>query len=214
MTSSPSPNTTGFSVMPGLLPQHRAAAARAYWQAFSRKLRYPLGPEDKAQRFITGVLNPDYAISALSSEGDFLGAAGFKTAEGAFVGGGLSDLMRAYGRLGGLGRALLVSLLERKPQPGTLLMDGIFVEPQARGLGVGTALLDALEAQAARLGAKALRLDVIDTNPRARALYARRGFVETGRVRLGPLASIFGFSSASTMVKQVGSIPEGAAQHS
>jgi RimJ/RimL family protein N-acetyltransferase len=47
-----------------------------------------------------------------------------------------------------------------------------------------------------------VRLDVIDTNPRARALYERKGFVATGEQKLGPLKPVFGFSSATTLIKQ------------
>lgn len=193
-----------FRIEPGLRAGHRAAAAQGYWQAFSRKLRYPLGPEEKALTFIGRALNPDCAISAISGDGGFLGVAGFKSETGAFVGGGLADLAAVYGWPGAILRALPISLLERPCEVGTLLMDGIFVQPQARGAGVGSALLDAVEALAARLGMARVRLDVIDTNPRARALYERRGYRETARTSLGPLRHVFGFGAAATMTKQIG----------
>ena len=82
-------------------------------------------------------------------------------------------------------------------------MDGIFVEPKARGQGVGTALLQAVEAHAAELKMQRIRLDVIDTNPRARALYEREGYSERSVLSLGPLKLIFGFSSAAQMTKNV-----------
>ena len=82
-------------------------------------------------------------------------------------------------------------------------MDGIFVEPQARGLGVGTALLHAIMGHAAHSQLQRVRLDVIDTNPRARALYEREGFVVQDVKELGLVAPIFGFSTATEMVKQV-----------
>lgn len=83
-------------------------------------------------------------------------------------------------------------------------MDGIFVRAEARGLGVGSALLDAIERHAAGSGLKQVRLDVIDENPRARALYARRGFEATSTVSLGMLKPLFGFQSATTMIKAIG----------
>jgi RimJ/RimL family protein N-acetyltransferase/dTDP-4-dehydrorhamnose 3,5-epimerase-like enzyme len=45
------------------------------------------------------------------------------------------------------------------------------------GKGIGTAMLDFAEMQARRLGLDRLELRVIDDNPRARALYIRRGFL-------------------------------------
>ena len=46
-----------------------------------------------------------------------------------------------------------------------------------------------------------VRLDVIDSNPRARTLYEREGFNATDTHRLGLLRHVFGFESATTMIK-------------
>ncbi|PID37115.1 MAG: N-acetyltransferase [Rhodobacterales bacterium] len=192
-----------FSIQNGLDPAHREPTARGYWRAFARKLRYPLGPEEKAVRFIEKVLDPTHAISAVADTGAFLGVAGFKTPQGALVGGGLRDLARVYGWGGALLRGPLAYLLERDCAEDTLLMDGIFVEPHARGRGVGKALLHAIEAHARTSGLHNIRLDVINTNPRARALYEREGFAESSVLSLGPLAPVFGFSSSTEMVKPV-----------
>jgi GNAT superfamily N-acetyltransferase len=189
------------SIEAGIRPEHRAQAARGYWQAFARKLRYPLGPTSKAVAFFERVIDPEHALSAVSDTDDFLGAAGFKTSTGSFIGGHFNDLSRVYGSIGATWRGLLIHALERNCEEGTLLMDGIFVEPEARGLGVGTKLLHALMDRAESAGLQRLRLDVIDTNPRARALYEREGFVPGHEKKLGILAPLFGFSTATEMVK-------------
>lgn len=194
----------GYTVEPGFRPAHRSVVAAGYWAAFSRKLRYPLGPESRAIAFLEQVLNPDHAISAIAGDGTFLGVAGFKTPEGAFVGGDLGEMVKVYGWPGAIARGLLISVLERKCAPGTLLMDGIFVRPEARSLGVGSALLEATERYAAGKGLKHVRLDVIDENPRARALYQRRGFEAHSRTSLSIFRPVFGFRSATTMIKMVG----------
>lgn len=196
--------TEPFVVENGLRPEHRLQAARGYWRAFSRKLRYPLGPEEKALSFIEGVLDPSHAISAVSKDGRFLGVAGFKSPKGGLVGGGFGDLARTYGWIAAALRGSLIHVLERDCTKGTLLMDGIFVEPPARGQGVGTALLHAVEAHAASMELQRIRLDVIDTNPRARALYEREGFSARSVLSLGLLKPIFGFSSATQMAKTIG----------
>ncbi|MFC5373522.1 GNAT family N-acetyltransferase [Brevundimonas faecalis] len=193
-----------FSVEAEFRPEHRGNAAAGYWAAFSRKLRYPLGPERRAIAFLEQVLDPGHAISAVARDGAFLGVAGFKTPDGAFVGGKLKDMAKVYGWLGGVGRGLLIGLLERRCEPGTLLMDGIFVRPEARGLGVGSALLEAIERHAAGKGLTHVRLDVIDGNPRARALYQRHGFQDRAHRSIGALEPLFGFRSATTMIKAVG----------
>jgi len=57
------------------------------------------------------------------------------------------------------------------------------VAPEARGQGVGAALLDAALAESERRGAAAVYLEVRDSNRTARRLYASRGFEEVGRRR-------------------------------
>ncbi len=174
--------------------------AQMFWQAFEAKLVKTLGSDARATAFLAMVLRPEFALAARGPDNEILGIAGFKTARGGLVGGGLRDLARVYGWAGALWRGALLSLLERDVEDGTLLMDGIFVAEAARGQGVGTALLDGIKSHAEGLGLTAVRLDVIDTNPRAKALYLRHAFQPVAEESLGPLRHIFGFRSATTMV--------------
>ncbi len=59
----------------------------------------------------------------------------------------------------------------------------VTVAPAGQGCGHGTRLLDALEASARAHGLDAVWLEVRPSNPRAQALYRRRGYVEAGRRR-------------------------------
>ena len=52
----------------------------------------------------------------------------------------------------------------------------MYVEPAARGLGLGRRLLDALEAEARRLGYAAIVLETGDRQPEALGLYASAGY--------------------------------------
>ena len=56
------------------------------------------------------------------------------------------------------------------------------VQSQARGRGIGVALLEAATTGAARRGCRALRLEVRTDNGAAIRLYERRGFVPIGRI--------------------------------
>lgn len=196
---SAAPNTTTISISPGFLPRERGQIAALYWQAFRGKLGPVMNPEHKALLFFTTVLDPEFALTARDEDGRILGLAGFKTADGALVGGDLKHLARAYGWFGATWRAGILSFLERKIEPGILLMDGIFVSADARGRGVGTALLSAIKDHAARVGLNAVRLDVIDTNPRAQALYEREGFIAAGMEELGLTRHLFGFRRSTRM---------------
>jgi ribosomal protein S18 acetylase RimI-like enzyme len=64
---------------------------------------------------------------------------------------------------------------------GAWLVISMWVEPSARGRGIGRALLDAVvEWAKERDPSRAIRLSVTDGNDAARRLYERYGFVDTG----------------------------------
>jgi GNAT superfamily N-acetyltransferase len=60
-------------------------------------------------------------------------------------------------------------------------VDEIYVAPEARGRGLGRALLRALEAEASTCGVRQLHLEVERGNAGARELYVAEGFAATGR---------------------------------
>ncbi len=58
----------------------------------------------------------------------------------------------------------------------------VIVAPEARGRGLGEALVVAGEKAAARRGCAAVTLEVRADNPAALGLYAKRGYVQTRRL--------------------------------
>ena len=63
--------------------------------------------------------------------------------------------------------------------PGVVELVSMFVRPQARGRGVGEALIDAVVSWARQKNATSVHLWVTETNKHARRLYERHGFTET-----------------------------------
>ena len=185
----------------GFADADREEVAALYWQAFGEKLGPVLRPDAKAKGFILSVMRPDHALSAYDPNGQLLGVVGFKSPQGAFVGGSFEDLARIYGGPGAVWRTVLLALLERDVENQRFLMDGLFVRAEARGQGVGSALLAAICREAGQRGYREVRLDVIDSNTRARALYERHGFRAIKTAQRGPLSHVFGFASATTMVR-------------
>ncbi len=178
-------------------------AAQLVWEAFAGKLVVVLGPEDKALRYLQRALDPRFAFAATDEGGTLVGVAGIKVPQGGFIGGTARDLREVYGPWGSLWRGALLTLLERGRESGTLMMDGICVRQDWRGHGVGRQLLDAVLAEAAAGPYRYVRLDVVDTNPRAAKLYEAVGFRPQGAQRLGPLRHIFGFRRSTTMIRAV-----------
>jgi len=195
-----------FLVETGIPERHLKRAAELHFEAFSGKIGGILGRDGRGAAFFADIINPAYGICALSKDRQqLLGIAGFKTADGALIGGEISDLRNHYGLIGGLWRGLLLAPLDRSVEDDVLLMDGIAVVPEMRGHGVGSALLDEVQRETARRGKTNIRLDVIETNPRAKSLYERKGFVADGVQSTGLLRYVFGFNSATAMLKGVDS---------
>lgn len=186
----------------GIAPEHRTEAARLYWQAFSDKLGRVLGPEPMALAYLNRVIRADHAIGAVG-QGRLLGLAGFKSPEGGFADGKWSDLRATFGMAGGAWRIALLAALGNEVDNRRFLVDGICVAEDARGHGIGSALVEGLCDLARQRGYGEVRLEVVDTNTRARALYARHGFEGTEVMRLGLLRHAFGFESAETMIRRL-----------
>lgn len=186
------------------LPEHlRAEAVALYWQAFGGKLGTVMGPTPKALQFLNRVLRANHAFVALAADGTLLGMAGFKTPAGSFAGGEIADIRAIYGSLGAAWRLPLLWMLSDDAQQDHFLLDGICVAAQARSRGIGTALMAAIEDEARARGYAAVRLEVIDSNWRAKALYQRLGYQVEKTQQLGLLRHAFGFRAAITMLKSV-----------
>lgn len=183
--------------------------ASLYWEAFGRKLGAALGPAEDGRAFIARHLHHDRAAVALAPGGRVVGVAGYRLGGRGLVGGGVRDVLSRYGLVRGLPRLAVLALLERTPEPGELVMDGIAVDPAHRGAGIGGLLLTEIAAIAAAHGCSRIRLDVIDVNPRARALYERHGFAAVRTERTPYLRGLMGFGAVTTMHRAVPDHPGG-----
>lgn len=191
------------TIQKGLPEALRADAAALYWQAFGGKLGRIMGPDARAERFLLRVIRADHALVALDEAGQLLGLAGFKTPAGSFAGGAPADLRAVYGWMGAAWRLPLLAGLSDGVDNDRFLLDGLCVASSARSTGIGRALLAAIEDEARARGYAHVRLDVIDTNWRAKALYERLGYQVTKTESIGILRYAFGFEAAVTMVKPV-----------
>ncbi|MFD7305805.1 GNAT family N-acetyltransferase [Streptomyces pharetrae] len=176
--------------------------AALYWEAFGRKLAPALGPPDRGRSFIAAHLQHDRGVTALAG-GRVVAVAGYRLGGRALTGGGVQDVLSAYGHFRGLPRLAVLALFERTPTAGELVMDGIAVDAAHRGAGIGSMLLREIAAIAAETGCHRVRLDVIDVNPRARALYERHGFTAVRTEHTPFLRRLMGFGAVTTMHRPV-----------
>jgi ribosomal protein S18 acetylase RimI-like enzyme len=79
------------------------------------------------------------------------------------------------------GPAGIVAGLKDDADPEVVWLLSLWVEPGCRGLGGADALVDAVVRWARAEGAAEVRLQVVETNQRARRFYERLGFRANGR---------------------------------
>lgn len=77
-------------------------------------------------------------------------------------------------------RFLGTAVLFFRKSSGVARLYSLATQPEARGKGVGTALLEAAERAAKRRGCRALRLEVRTDNTMAISLYGRLGYRHIG----------------------------------
>lgn len=186
----------------GFAEVHRKQAAALYYAAFRQKLQPIFRDETRGLALLEQALESPYCMAAFH-EDQLVGIAGFKDRDASLVNIQPRMMVDQFGFAGGWARLLALSLFSRGLEDGTLLMDGIVVDPAMRGRGVGSRLLDAIIAYATTEGYGRVRLDVVDTNPRARQLYERMGFIPVRTEQFGWLKPLFGFGASTTMHRAV-----------
>jgi ribosomal protein S18 acetylase RimI-like enzyme len=191
------------------LPEHlRAAGVSLFDDAFGDKMRMAIPDRSRRLVYMDRVYRGDHVVVATRAD-ELLGMMALASAGGSYRGGLMQvpwdprpfrDLL---GLRGAVRAALGLRLAQHRPTLDELYVDGIAVAPAARGQGIGSTLLAEAMSIAREGGWRWLRLDVIDTNPRAQALYERLGYRVTKVERMGPLRRWTGFGAIISMERPV-----------
>ena len=182
----------------------KAAALDLYLGAFQDKLGPILGNDDRARDALTKNMATTQCLAAVCDQ-RLVGLLAIQNSEGRFLNPALRTMIQVYGWPGGIFRMFGLALLDHATAPDELYVDGIAVIEKMRGNGIGSQLLDLLEKMALKKGLRIISLEVIDTNPRAEALYRRLGFnvVKQRTLRLLNFFFKFTFKSSRLMVKRI-----------
>lgn len=89
-----------------------------------------------------------------------------------------SLLRRELGLAGALKTRVLLRLLDRAADSATIHLEFLAVDESMRGLGIGRALLAAVDARACNAGLRQIELNVDKTNGHAYRLYLASGLRE------------------------------------
>ena len=189
-------------------PRHCDQAAEIFYEAFQLKIHHLemfAGSREQALRVLRRSFCAEMGFFALRGE-DLIGVIGMEHADGRRLLQTTPQILREeFGRFGGFWRQAWMGLAHsyQHPHPGEMRIDSLAVAPQGRGQGLGTLLLERVFEEARRNGCKAVTLEVVDTNPRARQLYERLGFKVIKEEWYGPLTRKAGLSGAAYMRKDL-----------
>ncbi|MHA1673853.1 MAG: GNAT family N-acetyltransferase, partial [Promethearchaeota archaeon] len=110
-------------------------------------------------------------------------------------------LKKEFGFWGALGRSLVQKLSLEELKKDEVYIGAIAVSDAFRSKGIGTQLLTAVEKYAKENGFNFITLEVINTNPRAHALYKKFGFKDIKERKFGFITKRAGFTGAFKMKK-------------
>jgi len=183
-------------------------AVELYDQAFGAKLSVAIPDAIKRKNLFSESFSLEYAFAANTSSqalpNQLIGLAGFSTTKGSLTGNiSYRKLLSQLGIIKATRAAVVLMFYERKAREGELLMDGVVVDKNYRGLGVGSLLFEHLIKYARENNYFTIRLDVIDTNPGAKRLYKHIGFKEEKTERFEFLRGTLGFGASTTMIYQL-----------
>lgn len=188
--------------LPDLPPELNMPAARLFVRGFHDKIRPIFGDAERSRRFVAANLDPRYCLAALSEQG-LVGILGVQTQGDGFLNVKREAMVTEYGWIRGSIKFTIYHRLSQVDAADEWYVDGLVVAEGMRGQGIGTGLLDLFERTARERGATMVSLDVVDTNPRAKALYERHGFMATKETSIRPFNRVFRlpYAAMTRMIK-------------
>jgi ribosomal protein S18 acetylase RimI-like enzyme len=192
----------------GLPVALRSQAAALFEGAFGDKMRLAIRDGQQRMAIMERLIIADHVVIA-RDEDRLLGMAGLSSLGPPFEGGLMGQswdprpLRDVLGWVGATWATLSLRLADHHPAADELYIDGLAVAPATRGQGIGSRLLAEIAATARHGGLRFVRLEVVDTNPRAQALYERLGYTVTRVESLRPVQRWTGFGAVISMELRV-----------
>lgn len=195
-----------LQIVPGPAPELIPQAVEILLDAFWLKVRHlELFTADRAvaRRVYADSVAFELARYAVA-DGRVLGVAGLEHSGRHFMRLRWAALRREFGVPGSLGRWIFSWMSTLQPQGRkTMRIAVIAAAGDARGRGVGTALLEDIFTFARAQGFTKIRLEVVNTNLRAKALYERLGFRKVFYFPTGIFTRRGGFTGFFMMEKKL-----------
>ena len=190
-----------ISVSIGLNRSEFNKAAKLYWQAFSGKLNFFLGPKKKGEMYISKIINNKNVFVARDKDNHIVGLSGFRDKNGGVIGGSHDDLVAVYGYFGALWRFQFMKLLAREDSFNFLHLDAVCVEENSRCKGVGKKLISFAKELAKAKSLKGIDLDVISSNGSAITFYRKLNFYKISEAKIGRIGLMGYFLGYKSIIR-------------
>jgi ribosomal protein S18 acetylase RimI-like enzyme len=183
----------------GVPRTQRKTVAKIFYESFQDKFARIFGDPRKATELIARIIREDRILVALI-DGQAVGFAGLHYNGTNLMKFQLAEIVRIYG-LSTI-RVLLYFLITllTEPKANQLHLEVLVVQEQYRNQGIGTKLLRSTIAFAEQQRFSQIRLEVVNTNPKAKKLYERMGFRKVKDHKIPyPFNILTGFSIITDM---------------
>lgn len=181
-----------MNISNGLSECHPPDAASLFLDSLGDKFYPILKDKQKAHKLLELSINQSNCFSAVSDKKLF-GILAYQVNNTNFLSISFRNIISVYGVFSGIIKALALSQLEHQTDRNDIYIEAVAVSEAARGQGVGTKLFEALFDYAAGHKFNSITLQVIDTNPKAEALYKRLGFEIVNKSKIWPFNMLLGW---------------------
>jgi ribosomal protein S18 acetylase RimI-like enzyme len=181
----------------------RRTLAALLYEGYARKAAALRVDRETALAVLADALDLDRCFVAVRG-GSAVGVVGLVEGRGRALAFPFMLVRRHFGLLRSLAYFLLLSIRRwTRPAAGELVFEALAVSPRERNQGIGTRLVERVEAYAREKGYRSVGLEVTDSNHTAIRLYSRLAYaiVRTRHYRFVPRQA--GFSANHRMRKRV-----------
>lgn len=189
-----------IEIVDGLQRSDLPAIALLYDEAFSTKFSWAISSDARRILLWSQLIRSEQVIGAFR-DAELLGVLLYSlpTSSGWRRRGAVRSIFKSLTIMEALRTLLVFALFDKAGIKSHLYLEAISVSSKARGLGVGSMLLDAASQRAKSAKLNGLQLRVILENPRAKSLYERSGFSTVKTELVGPFGKLLGLTGAELM---------------
>ena len=183
----------------GVPKNQRRRVAQIFYETFQDKLKRIFGNKQKFESLIASSLRDDRILVAIIDE-VVVGFAGLHYHKKTYSDPSFSQIVKIFGLT--TIRALLFLIVSsfNKPKPHQLHLDTLAVSTEEQGKGIGTRLLQSTIDLARTQNISQIKLEVIQTNQKAKKLYEKIGFKTAKVTNIPyPFSYLIGFRSFDEM---------------